>query len=276
MLRGMRLALGGLVLTLALGLTLAAGFGGLANVPLPLLVDLHAAWGLLGWVGMLVLCVAFQVIPMFQSSRLYPAPAARWSARLLCAVLAAWSAVRIGAPDQAGFAGAVLAAILTAWAALSAWLLARPQRKSADATTLYWRLALASLAAGALLSLLPAGDTVSLLTGIVFVAGFAMGVVNGMLYKIVPFLLWYHLQNHPQARKGKVPALREILDDARARRQFWWHAAACAALLGAALHPAWLARPAALLLAVASLRLALDLTRAARRCRAIEVALQPS
>ncbi|UUZ48127.1 hypothetical protein LP420_35225 [Massilia sp. B-10] len=48
----------------------------------------------------------------------------------------------------------MLAAILCAWAALSAWLLARPQRKVVDATTLYWRLALASLAAGALLSLL--------------------------------------------------------------------------------------------------------------------------
>ncbi|UUZ53728.1 hypothetical protein LP419_34685 [Massilia sp. H-1] len=219
MLRGMRIALGGLLVTFALGFTLTTGFGGLLTVPLPLLADLHAAWGLLGWVAMLVLCVAFQVIPMFQSSRLYPAPVARWSALLLCAALLAWSVVRIVAPEQAGVAAAVLAAILCAWAALSAWLLARPQRKVVDATTLYWRLALASLAAGALLSLLlrPA-ETLSLLTGIVFVAGFAMGVVNGMLYKIVPFLLWYHLQDHPLRARAKC------LSAARDRRR--WRCAA--------------------------------------------------
>ncbi len=269
MLRGMRFALAGLALTLALGLSLACGFGALLPVPAPLLVDLHAAWGLLGWVGMLVLCVAFQVIPMFQSSRLYPASAARWSARLLLLMLLLWSAVRMWAPAHAGFAGAVLAAAATAWAALSAWLLARAQRKATDATTLYWRLALASLAAGAALSLLPTSEQVSLLTGIVFVAGFAMGVVNGMLYKIVPFLLWYHLQANPRARKGDFPPLRDIIADAGARRQFWWHTAALAALLGAVLAPQALARPAAALLAVASLRLALDLARAARRCRAM-------
>ncbi|UUZ48128.1 hypothetical protein LP420_35230 [Massilia sp. B-10] len=100
MLRGMRIALGGLLVTFALGFTLTTGFGGLLTVPLPLLADLHAAWGLLGWVAMLVLCVAFQVIPMFQSSRLYPAPVARWSALLLCAALLAWSVVRIVAPEQ--------------------------------------------------------------------------------------------------------------------------------------------------------------------------------
>lgn len=276
MLRGMRIALGGLLVTFALGFTLTTGFGGLLTVPLPLLADLHAAWGLLGWVAMLVLCVAFQVIPMFQSSRLYPAPVARWSAVVLCAALLAWSVVRIVAPERADIAAAVLAAILCAWAALSAWLLARPQRKVVDATTLYWRLALASLAAGALLSLLPASETLSLLTGIVFVAGFAMGVVNGMLYKIVPFLLWYHLQDHPRARKGEVPALREIVADGDARRQFWWHAAAFAALLGATFYPEPLARPAAALLAIASVLLGRDLARAARRCGALERAFQPS
>ncbi|HEY0061158.1 MAG TPA: hypothetical protein VGC21_03490 [Telluria sp.] len=76
MVRGMRIALAALVLTLGLGMMLASGFGGLATVLILLLVDLHALWGLLGWVVMLVLCVAFQVVPMFQSSRLYPAPVA--------------------------------------------------------------------------------------------------------------------------------------------------------------------------------------------------------
>jgi len=272
MVRGMRIALAGLALTVGLGIALACAFGGAAAVPVPLLVDLHAAWGLLGWVLMLVVCVAFQVVPMFQSTRLYPAPVARWAALLLWTLLAAWSALRIGAPERSLPVIALLAAFAAAYAGLSAWLLAKPQRKQADASTLYWRLALACLGASAVLVLLPAGDTLTLVTGIVFVGGFAMGVVNGMLYKIVPFLLWYHLQEQPHAVKGSVPKLREIIDDGRARRQFWWHAAALAALIGAAVQPAWLARPAAVLLAVACLLLAIDLARATWRWRA----LQPS
>lgn len=276
MVRGMRVAVAGLVLAVALGVALASGLGGVAAVPVLLLVDLHAVWGLVGWVAMLVLGVAFQVIPMFQSSRLYPAPVTRWAIPLLGALLLAWSAARIAAPERAPLAAGLVALFVTAFAALSAWLLARRQRKQVDATTLYWRLALCCLAASAALAMLPGADTLALATGIVFIVGFAMGVVNGMLYKIVPFLLWYHLQHDPRARKGEVPSLRDIIDERQARRQFWWHAAALAALLGAAFWPAWLARPAGLLLAIASLRLALDLGRAALRCLAIQKRLQPS
>ena len=54
MVRGMRVAVAGLVLAVALGVALASGLGGVAAMPVLLLVDLHAAWGLVGWVAMLV------------------------------------------------------------------------------------------------------------------------------------------------------------------------------------------------------------------------------
>ncbi|WP_426173701.1 hypothetical protein [Massilia sp. TWR1-2-2] len=275
MVRGMRLAVAGLVVTLVLGVTLALAFGGLLAAPVPMLADLHAAWGLLGWVGTLVVGVAFQVIPMFQSARMYPAPVTRWAPCLLAALLAAWSAAVIAGAGGAGLAAALLCAALLAFAALSAQLLATRKRE-ADATTLYWRLALGSLAGSALLYLLAPQPQAALATGILFIGGFAIGAVNGMLYKIVPFLLWYHLQQDPRAKKGEVPPVRLILPDALARRQFWWHAAALAALLGASLLPAWLGRPASALLAVASALLALDLRRAVVRSRAIKASFQPS
>jgi hypothetical protein len=234
MVRGMRLAVAGLVITVGLGVVLAFALGGVLAAPVIMLANLHAAWGLLGWVTMLVVGVAFQVIPMFQSSQVYPALVTRWGPWVLFGLLAAWTS------------GATLAA-----------------------ATL---LGLAS----ALLYLLPEHPQAPLAIGIVFIAGFAMGTVNGMLYKIVPFLLWYHLQHDPAAKKGDVPSIRLILPDALARRQFWWHAAALSVLVGAVYWPAWLARPAAILLAVASLLLALDLWRAAASCRAIRRRLQPS
>lgn len=276
MVRGIRAALGGLLVTVSLGVALTFHLGGRAVLPVIALTDLHAAWGLVGWVAMLVLGVAFQVIPMFQSTQTYPVWVARWAVWLLAGLLLAWSAVWIGAPDFASLAGMPVATALAAFAALSTWLLMRRKRKDTDATTMYWRLSLASLAASAVLYLMPAGDAMALLTGIVFIGGFAMGAVNGMLYKIVPFLLWYHMQQDPRASKANVLPIRTILPDARGRRQFWWHAGALAMLLGAVAWPSWLARPAAALLAIASLQLGLDLGRAALRCRRLQERFQPS
>ena len=276
MVRGMRVALGGLLVTVALGAALTLHLGGRASLPVVTLTNLHAAWGLVGWVAMLVVCVAFQVIPMFQSSKTYPALVTRWAVWLLAGLLAAWSAVSMAWPDYAGVAGVPLAAALAAFAGLTAWLLTKRKRKDSDATTLYWRLSLASLGASALLYLMPQGEMVALATGVMFVAGFAMGAVNGMLYKIVPFLLWYHMQQDPHASKANVLPIRTILPDAQGRRQFWWHAAALLVLAAAVAWPAWLARPAALLLAIASLQLALDLGGAALRCRRAQAQFQPS
>ena len=275
MVRGMRVALGGLLATIALGAALTLHLGGHASLPVITLTNLHAAWGLIGWVAMLVAGVAFQVIPMFQSSQQYPPAVTRWAVWLLAALLSLWSAVLVAAPDAAAIAGLPVGAALAAFAALTAWLLTRSKRKEADATTLYWRLSLASLAASALLYLFN-GDAAALGTGVMFVAGFAMGVVNGMLYKIVPFLLWYHMQQHPHASKANVLQIRAILPDAQGRRQFWWHAAALSMLLAAVVWPAWLARPAAALLAIASLQAALDLGGAALRCRRAQALFQPS
>lgn len=276
MVRGMRVALGGLLVTVGLGAALSLHLGGRASLPVITLTNLHAAWGLVGWVAMLVVCVAYQVIPMFQSSKTYPALVTRWAVWLLAGLLAAWSAASMAWPDYASVAGMPVAAALAAFAGLTAWLLSKCKRKDSDATTMYWRLSLASLAASALLYLLPAGELVALATGVMFVAGFAMGAVNGMLYKIVPFLLWYHMQQDPHASKANVLPIRTILPDAQGRRQFWWHSAALLVLLAAVAWPAWLARPAALLLAIASLQLALDLGGAALRCRRAQAQFQPS
>ena len=276
MVRGMRLAGAGLLVTVVLGVLMALALGGALTVPVFMLANLHAAWGLLGWVAMLIVGVAFQVIPMFQSSRLYPAAVTRWAPWLLAGLLAAWSVTWAAGHAGAHIAALLLGVVLAAFALLSARRLASRKGKPADATTLYWRLALASLALSCALYLLPDSQQSQLAIGIVFIGGFAMGAVNGMLYKIVPFLLWYHLQHDPRATKGSVPSIRLILPDARARRQFWWHAAALAALAGAVYLPQWLARPGAALLAVSSLLLALDLWRAALGARSTRSAFQPS
>jgi hypothetical protein len=94
-----------------------------------------------------------------------------------------------------------------------------------------------------------------------------MSVVNGMLYKIVPFLLWYHLAQAGVARAA-VPSVNAWITARDARLQFWSHAAALLALGAATMAPS-LARVAGMLFALATTWLASLLARAAWRYRRI-------
>jgi hypothetical protein len=68
---------------------------------------------------------------------------------------------------------------------------------------------------------------------VLFIGGFAVSVVNGMLYKIVPFLAWFHLQAQLQAKAGSIPTMKDMIAERWMRWQFRLHLAACA-LLGCA------------------------------------------
>jgi hypothetical protein len=202
------------------------------------------------------MAVGFQVIPMFQGTDPFAA-AARRCVPLLFLALAAWVAGRwldAGWRTAAALAGALVA---TAWALHACALLLRRARTRAAPGTAHWLLAVASLVGAAWLFAWPgeASDARTVAVGVCFLAGFAMTAVHGMLYRIVPFLVWYHLRERtPGAR---VPKLAELIGPQRQRSQWWWHGAAVAAALAACRY-ASLAPAAGLLLAAASLHVALD------------------
>jgi hypothetical protein len=72
-----------------------------------------------------------------------------------------------------------------------------------------------------------------------------------MLYKIVPFLLWFRLQSGRQGRRP-LPNLKEILPDRTVQGQLWSYCLAFALLVGAVFRPDILARPAGLAFVVCS------------------------
>ena len=67
--------------------------------------------------------------------------------------------------------------------------------------------------------------------GIAFLLGFAASVVNGMLYKIVPFLAWFHLQANTPRGARHVPNMKELLPEDRARQHGLLHGVAVVLLL---------------------------------------------
>lgn len=245
----MRAALGGLAVAVALGLALASDRVPRMLGAMPAPVDLHMAWGLAGWLALLVMGVAYQVVPMFQLTRPYPPRLQRWLVPCVALGLLAWSAAVL-APDALPRWLAPLSVLpLVVFAAATLWLQTTRRRRLPDAHVRFWMLALVSLLGALALAAVAAGGwdlqgRLGMLAGAWMIVGFGTSVIIGMLYKIVPFLVWLHLQTRSVPQP---PTLKAIVPDARALPHVWLHGAAVALLAPACFAPAWL-YPAALLL----------------------------
>jgi hypothetical protein len=270
--RGTSLGIAGLAVTVTLGLVLAATYAW--GVPLGNLAAraLHPAWGLLGWAGLLVTAVAFQVVPMFQMTPRYPDAMTRWFTAAAFGVLVAWSlAAWYASGSQVELVlGLVLAAAYALFALTTLVLQRRRRRRVRDATTTFWQLGMACALAACVAwaaRLAAAGEwpALEIAIGVLALAGFAVSVIDGMLYKIVPFLAWFHLQVEIGAKRA--PHMKKILGDAPQHVHLALHAAAVALLVLAVAWPEPLARVAGIALALSALMLLRNLVVAVRRYR---------
>jgi hypothetical protein len=101
---------------------------------------------------------------------------------------------------------------------------------------------------------------------LVLFGGF-MSVMVGMLYKIVPFLIWLHLQNRG-AGLLVAPNMKKVLAQSQIERQTVVHFCAYALLLLAVVWPQWLVYPAGMALVLANGWLLRNLISAVRVYRA--------
>lgn len=276
--RGMGHALLALAITAVLGLMLAWGHArhGLPPWRVPL-TNLHVAWGLPGWVLVLMAAVAWQVVPMFQMTAEYPAALRRGLTALLVLAVTVLSALSLLAPAWTAVPVGVLALLVGTFALRTLVLLARRRRARGDASLAFWRLSMVSLALTSVAAPLgqmltgPAGDAAAFFAGVLFIAGAATSVIHGMLCKIVPFLVWLHLQQQLAACPGAIgrftpPNMHAVLPEPRARIQFMAHALALVLLLAGLFFPALL-RPAAVVWLVSFVMLGANLVLAARLYR---------
>jgi hypothetical protein len=266
----LRIAVIGLLVTVGLGFVLATALARSADWPLLTITDVHAAWGLGGWSLILLAGVSYLVVPMFQLTPSYPAWLARGLPLALLVVLLLWS-MQIQGMDDSTYMAILIAGlgISGLFAAETLHLQHRRRRKVTDVTMLFFRIAMLSLLAVfvsflvfAMLPDLQRDPRAAVWLGMLAIVGVFVSAINGMLYKIVPFLNWLHLQNLC-GMQAVPPTMHKMIPEKAMRGQLFLHLAALATLLAAVWLPD-LARPAGLLFALASTWLGWNLFEAVR------------
>jgi len=202
---------------------------------------LHITYGLAGWVGFLLMGVAFHVIPMFYLTEAFPD---RRSYIIIILQLLGIISLTIGFIFQVPPIWLTLASFpvllgFSIFISQIVFLLAHRQRKNVDTTLRYWRLGLLCLPLSLiclLISLYRIDETFTYLFAILFFIGFASAITNGMLYKIIPFLIWLH-RFSSLVGKVETPTMKEILPDSPAHRQFFLFSIALVLLLISSVYP---------------------------------------
>jgi len=210
----------------ALGILLAHSHASGLQLDYARFSALHISLALGGWVMLLIVGVSYQVVPMFQLTPNYPQwLSASLTPSLFTALLLYFAAQMMDAAPLIYLAETLFWLLTIVFALVTLKLQSRRRRRVADATLSFFKLGMASLLGAACFSLAallaPDHEVLRLLAVAAFMLGFALSVIHGMLYKIIPFLVWFHL-----FRGGKnkdVPNMKEIIPENWMWRHWWLH-----------------------------------------------------
>jgi hypothetical protein len=188
------------------------------------IVNLHIAFGNLGWVLILVIGIAFQVVPMFYVTPKYPKFCLKWPL-LITIGLVIWGVYQLLYPDMIllkYLAYGIFGSGGTAFASVTIIRFFKRKRPILDTTIKFWLVSLVSLFIGTaiIIDLLFADWQMQTYTaGVLFFMGFGVALLNGMIYKIVPFLAWFHLS---ATGRFDIPTMRDFLPEKKAKIQFYF------------------------------------------------------
>jgi hypothetical protein len=249
--------------TAALGMAMVAGLAGGGGLALLPWADVHAAWGVLGWVLGLLASVGAVVVPMFQGT---PAPAdrARLGWQVALAVVLLPGTLCVALEQRAALLQWGGATLLVVFAGTGLWLQVRARHTRNGWLLRSWRIGLAALLAAAIV--LVAGGPAVLLGTLALAVGLPW-LVAGMQLEIGAFLGWIELQRRCE-RGVRVPHVHLLLEDRDKAIAFALMGTATLALLLAACWPGEVvARGAGLAFAIAQGWLAACLLGIGRRVR---------
>jgi hypothetical protein len=184
-----------------------------------ILANIHSVWAVFGFAGVLIIGVSFQVLPMF-----YVAPRFKNFCKtkvvfLIAFGLVLWLFLNLYFEEYTLYAKLFIATFFWAFAT-AVWVkLNKRKRPISDVTVWYWRIASLFLTLGSFLWIFDDffKHEYIVMVGLLIGGGFILSIMLGMIYKIVPFLVWFHLN-----AKGymNIPTLNEMINKNLAKIQF--------------------------------------------------------
>ena len=221
--KGILFALLSLIFTTIFGIYLLLTEGGFINgIEFTQIKELHYSFALFGWVSLLIVSVSFQVIEMFYVTPSYPKNMSRYLPLTILGLLIL-KTIFVLFNYSNTLLTATIALLFLAYATVTIDRLTQRKRPVADATVWFWLFGMAlfilSMTITLIGSFLTIDSTLQHLSYVAFI-GFALSIVFAMIYKIVPFLTWFHLSNQGYM---EAPMMHDVIHPKKAKIHFYIH-----------------------------------------------------
>ena len=206
--KGMLFALSGFTIAIVLGLYLLFALGGYHDgLYFSEIKQTHYSFGLFGWVSLLIVAISFQVIEMF-----YVTPAFHAWIQKYFIMSVAFLLLFSSLP----FVPIMIGLIFILYAGFNLYNLSKRKRPTSDATVWFWRLGMGMLIITMAIIISGIETPLSYISFIFF----ALSIVFAMVYKIVPFLVWFHLSNQGYM---SAPLMFDIVHPKEIKQHFYLH-----------------------------------------------------
>lgn len=231
----LRILLMVMVITIGLGLYMLLAYADPnSTINFRQYTDLHASWGLIGWVMLLIMAVSSQVIPMF-----FVTPEFSKNRLKLASVVIVITLSLLFLTDHI-FVKILLSVTLSVIALYILSLIYQRKRKIADVTLYFFYLSFFSLLlvvlfwwlfySGLALSWQKFQIQFEFTLAVLLIYGLAVSAIIGMLQKIVPFLMYLDLNNlsfkHPDSimKEPKLSLnMKQIITHSQSKIQYVLH-----------------------------------------------------
>jgi len=220
---GMLFAIGSFSIAILFGIYLLLTLGGYIDGEFFIQIkEAHYSFALLGWVTLLIIAISFQVIEMFFITPKFPPLLSRHFASLVFILLILKTATLFMELNST-MINITIALLFTIYASITIYQLSKRKRPTSDATVWFWRLGMGLLILSSLIiitfNIINIDEKIEALSYFAFI-GFALSIVFAMVYKIVPFLVWFHLSNQGYM---EAPMMFDVIHPKKAKIHFKIH-----------------------------------------------------
>ena len=184
-----------------------------------IIANVHSVWGIFGFAGILIIGVTFQVLPMFYVAPKFKQFCKKRVVLLISIGLLIWLFTSIYDETFSIIGKAWIAIFFWAFST-TVWIkLGKRRRPISDVTVWYWRAASIFLTLGSFLWIFDEyfKHEYIVMVAILLGGGFILSIMIGMLYKIIPFLVWFHLNAMGYM---SIPTMNEMINKTLSQVQF--------------------------------------------------------